>query len=1179
MSNIKDIVFASKNFVPAVKVEHHINDIGKLANYIPTEKSIDIIRNFCINENGSNVIIGSYGSGKSHLMALLASLMCGNYEIEDYRELVNKIGNIDEETAELLVERMKEKRKRLIVIPSYNAENFEQAILIGISEALKREGYDYIPIENSFVKAKEEIVNWKNNFPETYDEFFNIIEKEYFIKKNKFMHGIESFDREYYKNFLNVYPRVTSGAQFVHYDSQNIVETIKQINKEMNIYGYDGLDIIFDEFGSFLEGNIDQVNMTEVQEVAELANDIENNISLYLITHKDLSQYGSKISDRIVMEWRKVEGRFRRFTLYQNPVDIYQIISNTIIKDEKKFNGFYDCYKEKFSHMQDEIMSISTFKELSEDEIEKYLIKGCFPLAPLSVFALCKLTDKIAQNNRTLFTFLVSNDENSFGDFIENSEGQFWIGGDRIYDYFERSIWGENKESNIYDIWKEVNKAINKVGNNEVNIKIIKAIGLIYIINDFDKMKPNEKYISLLLPQYDIETIKNGIKELVEKKIIFYRKIYGIYKFYEGSDLNIQSYVNKLIDENREAIDIIDVLNKYFLPSPLIPRRYNDEYCINRYFECFFIRTKDLNAEKIKSDLEDNFKDGMIYYLIPDDQDVKKVLNGMNKFNALSNLIILLPRKALNIEERVLKYWVILQLLMDEEFLEKEEFLKEELILYEEEMSKEINTILSTTFNNEFKNVYVIHEGKVLLEVNNRYTLQKEASKIMEKHFSKTPKINNEMINKNNLTSTMKSVERKVINRLWESHKSGSKFKFKKFNAEYTTARTVYINTQILENGANYKVNINYMNLPEAHPIRAIFYEIEEFLKDCRKEETSFFELYKVLKNKPYGLKDGVIPLLFGVAICDNLDNIYIKRNEIYEDIDGKLLVEMVSNPRKFLVSIDVWDKEKENYISEIENIFKENIDYEYRSKNRLGALYKGIKRYYMGLPKFTRETNYISQQSKSIRNIISNDYMDYKKLFFTILPGDNSYDLTVKEIKYAKNELDQFIENFKFEYSKRIVYVFGGEEKDFKASIENWSRELGPKVRNHVFDLKTNLFIKYIEAPSEDYLEGLIKTLTGFDLEYLTDELADRLISEIQDIKEKMEGYSQSTNNGNFKENKIIIEVGGNKTIKGFDDVELNYLGKTLKNRIKRDIDNMGGAIKQEEIINILVDIFKNYI
>ena len=201
MNKYKKFVHISKDFVPAIKVEHHLYDIEKLMSYIPTEKSIDIIRNFCINENGSNVIIGSYGSGKSHLTTLLANIMSGQYKSDEYKKLSNRIRNIDEETADLFDKRIKKRNKRFVIIPPYNSENFEQAILLGISKALKREGYEDVVIESSFSKVIKEIENWEKNFPQTLDEFNHIIEYEYFTKKEKFIKEIESFNDEYYQIF------------------------------------------------------------------------------------------------------------------------------------------------------------------------------------------------------------------------------------------------------------------------------------------------------------------------------------------------------------------------------------------------------------------------------------------------------------------------------------------------------------------------------------------------------------------------------------------------------------------------------------------------------------------------------------------------------------------------------------------------------------------------------------------------------------------------------------------------------------------------------------------------------------------------------------------------------------------------------------------------------------------
>ncbi len=1174
---LDDIVNVSKGFIPSIKIEYHMANTEMLKNYVPTEKAIDIIRNFCINKYGSNVVIGSYGSGKSYLMSLIANIMSGGYSLKDYEEFIKKVENIDDETSVLLSKRIKDKKKRLVIIPTYYSEGFEQAMLIGISKALEREGLDNFVVKSSFKKAKDEIKKWNEKFPKAYEEFFRIVEEEYFIKKDIFISGIENFNKRYYEIFVEIYPKVTSGAKFFYYDNNNIIGIIMEINKEITKYEYDGIDIIFDEFGSFLDKNINTINMLLVQELAQLANNSDNKISFYLVTHKDLSQYGTRISDDIVTEWRKVEGRFKRFLLYQNPLDIYQIISNVLPKDEIEFKKFYFKNEENFLNMYNEIINLPTFEDFEKEEIQKHIIRGCFPLSPLAVLSLHKISDIVAQNNRTLITFLLSDEENTVGNFIKNPQGCFWICGDTIYDYFEQALWNEDRSSYIYSIWKQVHEAINKVENNELYKRIIKTIGLIYIINDFDKLKPNEKYISILLPKYTNEEIISGLDELMNRKIIFYRRIYDIYKFYEGSDINIEDYMEELIETNKEHIDIIEILNHNFLPSPLLPRRYNDKYCINRYFINKYVRPSDVHIERIKQDFKESNVDGKIYYVVPDSQeDIVKMLENRYEIKDIENLIILLPRNKLDLEKPVSEYWAILELLDDEEFLTKESFLKEELLLYEESIRDEINYILSRIFNNDFNNIHVINAGDILLEINNRYTLQKETSRIMENVFHKTPILNNEMINKNNLTSTMKSVLRKVINNLWQNKQEQKKFKFKKFSAEHTTIKTIYINTNILLIEQS-KIEIKYEKLPNNSPIKLIFNEIEKFLEDCRRNEKNFYDLYKVLKDKPYGLKDGVIPLLFAVAIIKNIDNIYIKKKEVYKDLDGRLIVQMVNKPQDYLISIDIWDEEKENYILELEKLFNDYIDYEHRKKNRLAALYEGIKTYYKRLPKFTRETSYISENAQRVRQIMSNDYVDYKKLFFDIFLQNNSFKVASGNICSAKKELDSFLDKFKIKYSKKIASNFDDNQNDLEKSISYWFKNIDTQVKEHIFDLKTNLFIKYInEFDKNCFLEGLIKTLTGFDIEYFTDELAKKMIMEVEDIKQQLETYNVNNELGN---NRISLEINDIKISRNFKNVNLSYVGATLMNKIQRDIENIGGAINREEILQILMELLQSYV
>ena len=66
-------------------------------------------------------------------------------------------------------------------------------------------------------------------------------------------------------------------------------------------------------------------------------------------------------------------------------------------------------------------------------------IFGCYPLHPVSTFILPRLSERVAQNERTLFTFLSSEGTATLPSFLEKNDGKEFslITPDLIYDYFE----------------------------------------------------------------------------------------------------------------------------------------------------------------------------------------------------------------------------------------------------------------------------------------------------------------------------------------------------------------------------------------------------------------------------------------------------------------------------------------------------------------------------------------------------------------------------------------------------------------------------------------------------------------------------------------------------------------------------------------------------------------------
>ena len=66
-------------------------------------------------------------------------------------------------------------------------------------------------------------------------------------------------------------------------------------------------------------------------------------------------------------------------------------------------------------------------------DIEK-LAYGFFPIAPVTAYALLRVSEKVGQNERTVFTFLAQDEKGTFVDFIKNNDGFALMTVDTVFD-------------------------------------------------------------------------------------------------------------------------------------------------------------------------------------------------------------------------------------------------------------------------------------------------------------------------------------------------------------------------------------------------------------------------------------------------------------------------------------------------------------------------------------------------------------------------------------------------------------------------------------------------------------------------------------------------------------------------------------------------------------------------
>ena len=286
------------------------------------------------------------------------------------------------------------------------------------------------------------------------------------------------------------------------------------------------------------------------------------------------------------------------------------------------------------------------------------MIKGCYPLHPISTFILPRLSEKVAQNERTLFTFLSSDDKHTLTAFLINAKGDFpMLTPDHVYNYFEPLLRKEPYTSEIHKLYETTSKVLQKLDEDSLATKVVKTISLIYIIEQFEKLPPIKDIIidTFRDSVSDVKVIDDVLTELIEKECIVYlKRSNGYLKIKESSGVDISAEIQNVIEKTKQTLSVKDILNESSFDSYMYPTAYNDEMEITRYFDFTFIdSTEFFSVVDWERKIGNINADGVIYAIIPRNNDeIEKIREIIISGNCNHNRVIfVLPIRYMDIEK------------------------------------------------------------------------------------------------------------------------------------------------------------------------------------------------------------------------------------------------------------------------------------------------------------------------------------------------------------------------------------------------------------------------------------------------------------------------------------------------------------------------------------------------
>lgn len=1165
-----ELITKRKQYKYSANICFDLENENRLSGFIPNVTTTEILKEYLygiIQDKAgvhSRILYGSYGTGKSHLLTVLCALLGHiNTNGDAFDLFIESITKYDDDFADFIKEFAKNAKPYLVVPVYSDFSDFDKCISYSMKKELEKKGLE-ICFKNTFYEALDLIAKWEDGEASKtrLDEVCNKLK----VDISDFKNQLKTFVPSSEKVFNLIFKEMTYGATFVS-ETGSLIDNLNQANEAIKDE-YQGIVFVFDEFGRYIEDNGETIKVKTIQDFAEYCDHSDYENHLILVSHKQLSLYTDKMKKELSDEWKKIEGRFKATSINVKYDQCLSLIPH-IIPKTKKWDTFKKRYERDLNALYEEAWDFKGFLLPPEGGNP---FEGGFPLHPITLYALDRLSKKVAQNERTFFTYLASDEENSlFAQIDKLKDDRFhFVGLDLIYDYFEENIMSY-RANDIYVMYKELQYALNKLGEENTDsaeVKILKTIAVINIISDSAVLASNRVTLCHVIDEDD-EVISSAIDALEKKKIIKFMRQYGYYDFLDSSIYDLDSMIEEKIGSINDEM-VVNILNDEFTDFVIYPHRYNAKYHMNRIMIPVFAYRNELSKKTFVRSMPDYY-DGIVAFVL----DADYSLNEYSEVELPDRMLMLVNSNPKQIINEVKRYIATKLLYSQREELKKDDpTVEKELQLYLEEEQAILSELVSNWRKIKGSDITVVFDGHEE-EVKSEAELTECASQIMLSAYKKTIIVNNDLINKNKVSGAIRLSRSKLLDNMLNGIDVMNGCT--PLSPEHNIVRALLVKNGMYDDGI--PVKLNYIDGEVSGD--AVKHVIQKYIKKAKKAPVSVNELYEELKKPPYGLRDGYMSLLLAYELSQ-YENISLSFHGADRDYSSEEFLKAFENPEDYSIFICNWSEEQEKYISDLEELYGKYLNR--KTKNRLKELLGAMNTHFASLTKSALTTDkYVSPKAKQYRDILSISYKDYNSFFFEVLPKlDSDYGTLVVQLRTIKAELERVPELQMSDVDKLIRNVFdiGRDETISKWLFDKYENEWAAKAHK-VFDYHTNAFLEFVRnnnAQKEDVavIQDLANVITGFGVDYWNDSKIEDFEEILRKVFAQLEGYTVKDELSD-DEVKIVIQTGGEELrTTQFDKQDLSSNGQIMFNKMKATISNFGESISQEEKMQIIARLLE---
>ena len=648
-----------------------------------------------------------------------------------------------------------------------------------------------------------------------------------------------------------------------------------------------GLILFIDEMGKFLEAAArdDGSDIYIIQQLAEAASRSNGRFLIVGVLHQAFEEYAHRLSREMRDEWAKIQGRFIDLVVDTAGEEQIDLISRAIESDHRP---------KELSESASTVAAIARRERPSEAERFASVLEACWPLHPVVACLLGPISRRrFGQNQRSIFGFLNSSEPYGFQDFLKYAGDSERYGPDRLWDYLRANLEPSILASPDGHRWASAVEALERcesTGGDDLHVKLLKTISIIDLFKERSGLIASFELLRSCFPYTSIEALQQALSQLDTWSFTIFKKFLGAYAIFAGSDFDIDHAVRTALDD----IDTIDfpVLKSLAGLQPVLAKRHYHETGTLRWFDVDIVPLSNLAEFTSRSEPKNGAIGQFLLAIATEGENeeqakdlCRKAAHHSNAWDIIvgtsgnSQAVVPLARELLALE----------RVSNDHPELAGDPVARREV----DARLADMQVLLETELHKAFDTALWFYEQYQPTSLR-QAELNTMASELADRRFSRCPRLHNELLNRHKPSTSAITAQNYLLRRMVQNE-GEPRLGIEGFPAEGGLFVSILEASELYAQEDKGWCFVSPIEALDDPCLLAPTWEVAlAFLEENAKRTVAVSELFDLWRKPPFGLKDGLMPILAVAFVLSHRDKLTVYRDGIFrarfDDVDADYL-------------------------------------------------------------------------------------------------------------------------------------------------------------------------------------------------------------------------------------------------------------------------------------------------